>query len=428
MTTRIRTRLLLLLGTLLLLTACASQIPPDDAGADSATESLPPSPTAPFPTLKPTATIISAVPQETAEIETNPDYDPGLAPRHLARVAANWKTDWGMHTVNYSEIISGGVLRDQIRSIDEPEHTSFSEADQWLADTEPVIALEINSEARAYPLSILTRHEISNDTLGGVPVVVTFCPLCNSALVFDRRVNGEVYEFGVSGLLRNSDLIMYDRTTESLWQQFTGEGIVGSHAGDSLEFIPSSTISYGDFKEAYSDGSVLSNHGRVYGVNPYYNYDQTTGRPFLFTGRMDSRLPPMMRVVGILDGTEAIAYPYSTLLELNVVNDRINEQDIVIFYKLGTNSALGASVIAEAEDVGAAAVYDALVNGEVLTFRFEDGQFVDNETNSTWNILGQAVAGALEGTVLMPLVHSDHFWFSWAAFYPETKIYTTNAE
>ena len=143
----------------------------------------------------------------------------------------------------------------------------------WLADNEPVVALEINGHARAYPLQILMWHEIANDTVLRCPTVaVTFCPLCNSAIVFDSRVGDEVYDFGVSGLLINSDLVMYDRTTESLWQQFTGEGIVGDHAGDQLSFIPSSLISFADFKELYPDGIVLSRetgYMRQYGTNPY---------------------------------------------------------------------------------------------------------------------------------------------------------------
>ncbi len=349
-------------------------------------------------------------------------------PENLRTITASWGTDWKRHTVAYEEIISGGPPRDGIRSIENPPFISLEEAEQWLAPTEPVIALEIDGDARAYPLQILTRHEIVNDVVGDVPVAVTFCPLCNSAIVFDRRVNGEVYEFGVSGLLRNSDLIMYDRSTESLWQQFTGEGIVGQHAGDQLDIIPASIVSFADFKEAFPEGRVQSTQGRNYGINPYAGYDSIGNEPFLFSGPTDDRLPSMMRVVGITIDEMAIAYPYDLLWELGVINDSQYGQDIVIFHRFGTNSALGASVIANAEDVGATGVFDPNLNGEKLTFRLgEDGQIIDEQTGSTWNLLGQATGGELVGEQLEAVIHSDHFWFSWAAFYPGTNIYQLDA-
>ena len=347
----------------------------------------------------------------------------------LKRVTSAWGADWTRHTVDYSEIISGGPPRDGIPSIDNPHFENFEEAEKWLAPGEPVIALEINGEARAYPLSILTRHEIANDQVGGVPVAVTFCPLCNSALVFNRRVGNDVYEFGVSGLLRNSDLIMYDRTTESLWQQFTGEGIVGIHAGDQLDFLPAGLISFGEFQSAYPDGAVLSRNTGIYppaayGTNPYVGYDNLNNqRPFLFMAVPDERLPAMMRVVGVAVGEEAIAYPYSALWEVGVINDTFAGADLVVFHVFGMNSALGDSVIAQAEDVGATGVFNPVVGGERLTFSVADEQIVDDQTGSVWNLAGQAVSGELEDTQLERLLSTDHFWFSWAAFYPGTQVF-----
>jgi len=358
--------------------------------------------------------------------ETNTSESPGsnTPPAHLSAVAGNWATDWGKATIDLAELISGGVIRDGIPSIDDPDHVSIEHAAEWLIYTEPVIVLDIEGDAWAYPLSILTRHEIVNDMVGGVPVAVTFCPLCNSALVFDRRVDGDTYEFGVSGLLRNSDLVMYDRTTESLWQQFTGEGIVGEHAGDVLTIMPSSIVSFADFAEAYPDGLVLSTGGRTYGRNPYAYYDSGTGKPFLFFGEPDDRLPHMLRVVGMSVDDKAVAYPYDVLSRERVVNDTVAGRDIVIFFRYGTNSALDAPVIAEGKDIGAATVFVPSVDGERLTFFFDGESFRDEKTNSIWTLLGTAVDGPLSGTALSPLVHSDHFWFSWAAFYPDTEIYT----
>ncbi|NDJ55380.1 MAG: DUF3179 domain-containing protein [Chloroflexi bacterium] len=357
-------------------------------------------------------------------------------PPHLRTVTRGWETDFTRHTVDYDEILSGGPPRDGIPSIDEPQFETIAESEAWLAGTEPVIVVEVEDDARAYPLSILTRHEIVNEEFNGVPLAVTFCPLCNSALVFDRRVNGEVYEFGVSGLLRGSDLIMYDRTTESLWQQFTGEGIVGFHAGDQLDFVASSLVSFDSFREAHPEGEVLSRETGIYpagtyGVNPYVGYDDlSNNQPFLFRnmGEIDTRLPAMLRVAGVNVDGASIAYPYDLLAEELVIQDTFNGQNVVLFFAFGTNSALGAQRIANAEDVGAATVFDPNLNGQTLTFSpgDEDGRFVDAETGTTWNLLGQAIEGELEGEQLERLLSTDHFWFSWAAFFPETDIYSAN--
>ena len=166
-----------------------------------------------------------------------------------------WKTDFGKHSVPYSEIIRGGPPRDGIPPIDDPNFIAVSDAPDHLVDHEPVVTFEFNGEAKAYPVSILMWHEIVNDEVGGLPVSVTYCPLCNTAIVFDRRVGDEVYDFGTSGNLRNSDLLMWDRQTESWWQQITGEAIVGELTGTKLTFLPANMISWVDFKEAFPDGT-----------------------------------------------------------------------------------------------------------------------------------------------------------------------------
>ncbi|MFQ5614781.1 MAG: DUF3179 domain-containing (seleno)protein [Anaerolineae bacterium] len=345
----------------------------------------------------------------------------------LAALTASWNTDWTRRTISTDEILSGGPPRDGIPSIDEPQFISQSAAEEWLFGNEPVISLEIEGEARAYPLQVLIWHEIVNDTVGEVPVTVTFCPLCNSAIVFDRRVNGQVFEFGTSGLLRFSDLIMYDRTTETLWQQFTGEGIVGELAGEILTFLPSSIVSFDDFRQAFPDGVVLSQETgfrRRYGENPYVGYDTIGQTPFLFRGKqLDGRLPAMARVVTVSLGETDVAYPLDILAEAGVINDSQAGQDLVVFHTSGTSSALGGPNIATAQDVGATGVFDPNLNGQKLTFNRNGDAIVDAETGSTWNILGQAIDGPLAGEQLTPIIHADHFWFSWAAFRPDTIIY-----
>ena len=338
----------------------------------------------------------------------------------------NWLTDFSRHTVPYDEFLSGGVPRDGIPPLDDPQFESIEDADAWLEDVQPVVALEINGEAKAYPLAILTWHEIANDEVGGVPVSVTFCPLCNSAVAFDRRVGDVVLDFGVSGNLRNSDLVMWDRQTESWWQQLTGEGIVGVYAGYQLTLVPAQIVSWEDFKGAFPGANVLSRdtgHSREYGRNPYYGYDRVDQSPFLFKGEPDGRLLPMERVAALMLDGQPVAFPFMALEREKVVNYSLNGRDLVVLFQPGTASALDQTHIAESRDVGATGVFDTNLDGQKLTFRLGADGFTDNETESVWNVLGQAVSGPLAGKSLTPIVHGNHFWFAWAAFAPETVVY-----
>ncbi|MYC06444.1 MAG: DUF3179 domain-containing protein [Chloroflexi bacterium] len=374
--------------------------------------------TQPVPTAAPIVTTDS----ERSSVTPDPDYERAL---NAARLSTNgWDTDFSLHTVPYSQI-RFVIPRDNIPSIDVPKFVAPSEA-AWLKDVEPVVSLDIDGDARAYPLQILTWHEIVNDTVGGVPVSVTFCPLCNSAIAFDRRLDGEVLEFGVSGNLRNSDLIMYDRQTHTWWQQFTGEGIVGEHAGRMLEYLPASIVSFADFSRAHPDGKVLSRETgftRQYGRNPYAGYDTYDGNPFLFNGDLDGRLLPVERVIAVsMDGVD-LAFPLSVLQEERVINYEVGERQIAVFHKFGTTSALDASAIAESRDVGAAGVFDAVLDGQTLTFGAEEDRIVDDQTGSAWDIFGNATDGPLAGKKLTPVVHGNHFWFAWAVFKPDTILY-----
>ncbi len=143
----------------------------------------------------------------------------------------DWSTDFSKHTVPLEEFTSGGPPKDGIRSIDRPSFVTVREADDWLKDREPVAVVRVNGVTKAYPLSILIWHEIVNDEIGGEPVTVTYCPLCNTTIAFDRNFDGQVLEFGTTGRLRHSDLVMYDRQSETWWQQATGEGLVGAVRG-----------------------------------------------------------------------------------------------------------------------------------------------------------------------------------------------------
>jgi len=332
-------------------------------------------------------------------------------------------TDFCKHNVPYTEILAGGPPPDGIPPLDTPRFVSVAQADAWLIAGQPVIALIHQDTAKAYPLAILTRHEIANDTLGEIPIAVTFCPLCNAALVFDRRVEGQVLRFGVSGNLRNSDLIMWDDKTLSWWQQFTGEAIVGELTGTTLNTLPSQLVAWEDFKQAYPQGQVLARDGRQYGNNPYVGYD-STAKPFLFTGELDSRLPATARVLGYFSSQGAVAYPLTVLAKKQVVHTQVNDEKAVIFYLAGQLSALDARRIADSRQVGSAAMFYTEVAGQALRFKVEAGKLVDEQTGSVWNVFGRATAGELQGHALRPVLHSQvYFWFAWAAFRPDTVVY-----
>ena len=338
-----------------------------------------------------------------------------------------WLTDFSRHTVPLDSIRTN-LVRDAIRSLDAPTFVGFEQADFWLGDAEPVIALEIDGQARAYPLQILIFHEIANDTLAGVPVAVTFCPLCNSAIVMDRRVDGNVLEFGVSGNLRNSDLIMWDRQTESWWQQFTGDAIVGALAGKQLEFVAAPIVSYADFKAGFSGAQVLSRDtgfDRPYGLNPYPGYDRADTGPFAFQESPDVRLLPKERVVAVSndDDTAHAAFSFTVLARERVVNYNVGSQPVAIFFKPGTISVLDSDIIDFSKEIGSTGVFTPEVDGRALTFSLSGDAFVDDQTGTTWSILGKGLSGELAGKQLTPVVHGDHFWFAWAAFQPKTKVY-----
>ncbi len=258
-----------------------------------------------------------------------------------------WKTDFDRIEVATAEITSV-IPRDQIPSIDEPTFIPVSEETD-LPDREPVMALEINGDARAYPLRIMMWHEIVNDVVGGEPVAVTYCPLCNASFVFDRTIDGKPVEFGTSGKLRNSDLIMYDRDSESWWQQFSGKAIAGLHVGKALKMIPSRLDSWGRFKKDHPNGKVLvpnNERMRAYWRNPYDGYDSSVA-PFLFFGKLPTGIPAMERVV-MVRGEE----PFAIALPVLERKKRVSEGDVVVTWEPGQASALDSSTIAEGRDVG----------------------------------------------------------------------------
>lgn len=264
--------------------------------------------------------------------------------------AEGWKTDFSKKSVSFAEILSGGPPKDGIPPIDDPQFIPVADVAD-LTDRDPVIGLNVNGDARAYPLSVMTWHEIVNDKVGGTPVTVTYCPLCNAAIVFDARVDGKALSFGTTGKLRNSDLIMYDRGTESWWQQFIGEGIAGAYTGQKLKLLPARLESWKEFRQRHPGGKVLvpnNDRMRDYGRNPYVNYDLAS-RPFLYDGSMPQGIEPMARVVVIRQET---ADPIIVTMEKLRQSTPLELDGYKLTWNEGQASALHTRQISQGREVG----------------------------------------------------------------------------
>lgn len=414
---------LLVLAGSLLLAACSGGI----AGwvGPTPTHTSPPASATPAPT------------ETAASGESALSCDDPFGGENVRFRADFWsRTDFCQHSVPYGEIRSGGPPPDGIPPIDSPTFETIEAGDGWLGAEWPVMVLEHEGETRAYPLAILIWHEIVNDTIGGQPVAVTYCPLCNAAIAFERVApDGRVLDFGTTGNLRNLDLVMYDRPTHSWWQQFTGEAIVGEYTGASLNFLPSRVMAWGDAKEIHPDMEVLSRDTGFdrylprYGTNPYAGYDDPDGSSPLGEGvQSDSDISPRERVAAVQLNGSAVAYPFSELAEAQVVNDEVGGTPVVVFWQGGVKSALDAGQMGASREVGSSTVFERDTAEGTLTFSAadEEGVYLDEETGSRWNFSGVAMEGPLEGTRLEPVVAGEHFWFAWAAFLPDIEIWTSS--
>ena len=393
--------------------------------------------------------------------------------------------DFSTHNIPLEEVIRGNPQPNGIPSIGHegdwldwtsptspPEFISQEEASLWIGEQEPVISIMLNGEAKAYPLQILTYHEIVNDSIGGIPIAITFCPLCNSAIAFDRRIllteehrtlqlqnndqlifsdlddtlieayafqNSHLPQFvtalevtfGTSGLLYNSNLLMFDSKSSTLWSQIMGRANIGILTDARLLKYPAQIISFDEFQTSYPNALVLSREtgfNRPYGNNPYPGYDHISSPAFLFRGPTDNRLLAKERVVSIGLKEDSVAFPWNLLREVHVVNHYVADTRITVFWKDGTTSALDTTKIGNGKPIGAVGVYNRNVDETVLTFRWDGANFRDIETNSKWALTGQAIEGTLQGRQLEPISHDNTLWFAWAAFKPETRIYQLDVE
>ena len=330
------------------------------------------------------------------------------------------------------DVLSGGPPPDGIPSIDAPEFERATDVG-FLQPQEAVVTLTLNGDARAYPVQVLLWHEIVNDTVGGEPVTITYCPLCNTAIGYYRQLDDRIFDFGTSGRLYNSALVMYDRQTESLWAHYTGQAIAGALTGSQLELIPMATVAFETFLDEHPNGLVMTRpggFGRSYGTNPYVNYDTPNGSPTFFGGTPDDRLPPQTRVLVIRHGGASVAVQLDTLSSAGVLPLDLGGTPVVAFHLPGTATPIQNQQVAFGRDVGATGAFDPIVDGQALTFsRTPDaassagpGAFTDDQTGSTWSILGRALDGPLAGAQLQPIEHIDTFWFAAAAYDPDIDL------
>ncbi|MGM0386697.1 MAG: DUF3179 domain-containing protein [Actinomycetota bacterium] len=347
--------------------------------------------------------------------------------------------------VDTDRIISGGPPPDGIPPIDAPQFAPTADVD-WLADDEAVIALALGEESRAYPVQILMWHEIVNDVVDDRPVAVTYCPLCNSALAFDRQVGDRLLDFGTSGRLYLSALVMYDRQTESLWSQVERTAIAGVLTGTELDLIPVTTVRWADWRAANPEGLVLTRETgfvRDYGRNPYVGYDALGNEDTFLDGAVDGRHPAKERVVTFPGADAPVAVLAAELAAVGVTEVEVDGEPVVLLSSPGLASALGDPNIADGAAVLATGAFRPESDGRRLTFSAApagDGAgdeasgevgdeagaavvvAIDEETGSGWDIFGKAVSGSLAGSSLERVPHLDTFWFAQAAFEPDTVV------
>lgn len=314
------------------------------------------------------------------------------------------------YTVNPDELIQGCSGMDCIPSIDDPKFSTADDSD-WLKDSDLVMGVNINGDARAYPLRILNVHEIVNDEVGGENIAVTYCPLCRSGLVYSRDVQNQTLEFGVSGKLWNANLIMYDRQTETYWSQVQGEAVVGPLTPTELELVHGELTNWSGWKAKHPDTRVLSRETGIYpkstyGSNPYRGYESRESVGF-GVGNVDDRLSSKELVYGINVGEEAKAYIEGDIKRENLIQDDVNGVPVLVL---------------EDQESGGIKIFTREIDGSTLEFRLENGKMLDSDGNE-WSFDGESLEGEYSGESFDRLNSHGFFWFAWSEFHPDTEIY-----
>ena len=426
------------MGRTIVVVVAAALLVASCAGTDETSPSVPASPPDADPIEASTTVSASPAIEDYPDAKTRalatraaaqrPVENSALPPRHL-------EPERHPETlVDRNRIVSGGPPPDGIASIDSPIFVAAAAVD-WLDDDEPVAVVTVagpnGTESRIYPAQILVWHEIVNDTIAGVPVTVTYCPLCNSAVAVERTIAGPdrsplVLDFGTSGALYASALVMYDRQTESLWTHFDGRAVVGDLLGEELTIVPAAIVSWADARDGHPTAPVLDRptgaDARAYGTTPYPSYETAPPSAGFITDEGDGRLEPKQRVVGIEIGRHRLAIDRRRLVDDRLVTAEVGEVDLVVLWQPGTTSALDGKAIAEGLRVGAVGVFRPVLDGRPVTLEAAGVGFRDRETGSSWTVLGQATAGPLAGSTLEPVPHLDTFWFAWSRYHPDTDL------
>lgn len=301
------------------------------------------------------------------------------------------------------------ALLDAIRPLDSPSYDDVTGGD-WLDPTDLVIGYVAGDQAYAFPHKVLNFHEIVNDTFDGVPVLVSYCPLCRSGVVFDRRLGDRTLTFSNTSALYESDLVMVDRQTGSYWWQVPGRAIVGPLSGQELTTLPSVTTTWADWKALHQDTLVLGTAtglGIDYGRDPFVGYGERIEKgSFVFPvsdESLDARLTPGTIVVGIEAGSVRRVYPVEGE---RVINDRIGGDEVVVLTWDGGGAAFSRNLA-----------------GDVLTFESAGGAIVDAETGSMWSADGVATSGPLEGSALDGMPIRVTFWFAYVGAFPDAEVF-----
>ena len=320
--------------------------------------------------------------------------------------------DW---LIPVNEIRDGGPGKDGIPALSEPDFLEPARA-IYLNDQDLVIGYKRGDDIRAYPHRILDWHEIVNDQVNDFPVAITYCPLTGSAIGWVRSVNGETTTFGVSGLLYNTNLIPYDRATDSNWSQMRLECVNGSLIGNEIETFPVVETTWKTWREMYPETKVLSNitgFSRNYDFFPYGDY-RTNNNNLLFSVRPDdNRLPRKDRVMGVIVNDQAKVYEFSKLKsEIVAINDVFNGEEIVV---------------AGSKTMNFMVIYNRLLeDGTMLEFEAVQNKgnviLEDNEGN-TWDVFGEAIEGDRAGTKLSATSSFIGYWMAWGSFYPGAEIH-----
>lgn len=388
----------------------------------------------------------TAVPTLTQAVATGPAVTAGFTPaagsglscrdpfggNEIAFSLAGWsETDFCRHLVDFGEIVSGGQPRDGIPPIDAPVYETADSASAWVESGWPVLVIVGSERVLAFPLPVLLWHEVVNTEIDGTPATITYSPMSGSARAFaGRDPSGGPVDLGTTGNLRWGNSLLYDRPSESWWQQLSGEAVVGERTGTTLAALPSQVLAWPDFLAEYPEGQILSRETgtvREYGYSPYAGLEDSPELPGLLQafveGEVDARLGPMDRVTAVGVGGASVAYPFRALATARVVNDEAGGRPVAIVWQAGARSPVDAPRVSDSRDIGSSGAYSRETAGQVLTFEWTELGIRDRETGSTWSLSGRAIAGPLQGERLRRLDSVEAFWFAWSALFPGTEVW-----